>query len=53
MYILILPAFGMVSEVIPVFSRKVIFGYEFVAAATMAIAFISFGVWPITCSPWA
>jgi cytochrome c oxidase subunit 1 len=44
-YILVLPAFGMVSEVIPVFSRKVIFGYEFVAASTVAIAFISFGVW--------
>ena len=35
----------MVSEVIPVFSRKVLFGYEFMAAATMAIAFISLGVW--------
>jgi cytochrome c oxidase subunit 1 len=44
-YILVLPAFGMLSEVIPVFSRKVIFGYEFVAASTVAIAFISFGVW--------
>ncbi len=44
-YILILPVFGIVSEVIPVFSRKVLFGYEFMAAATMAIAFISFGVW--------
>ncbi len=44
-YILVLPAFGMVSEVIPVFSRKVIFGYEFVAVSTMAIAFISMGVW--------
>ena len=33
-YILILPVFGMVSEVIPVFSRKVLFGYEFMAAAT-------------------
>src|SRR5262249_14752882 len=44
-YILALPAFGMVSEIIPVFSRKVIFGYESVAAATLAIAFISFGVW--------
>ena len=44
-YILILPAFGMISEVIPVFSRKVLFGYEFMAAATMAIAFISMGVW--------
>ena len=44
-YILVLPAFGMVSDVIPVFSRKVIFGYEFVAASTVAIALISFGVW--------
>jgi cytochrome c oxidase subunit I len=44
-YILILPVFGMVSEIIPVFSRKVLFGYEFMAAATMGIAFISLGVW--------
>jgi cytochrome c oxidase subunit 1 len=44
-YILILPAFGMISEVIPVFSRKVLFGYEFMAAATVAIVFISLGVW--------
>src|SRR5262245_28443860 len=44
-YILILPVFGMVSEVIPVFSRKVLFGYEFMAAATMGIAFVSLGVW--------
>jgi cytochrome c oxidase subunit 1 len=44
-YILILPVFGMVSEVIPVFSRKVLFGYEFMAAATMGIAFISLSVW--------
>jgi len=44
-YILILPAFGMISEIIPVFSRKVLFGYEFMAAATMAIAFLTFGVW--------
>src|SRR5438105_10045711 len=44
-YILVLPAFGMISEIIPVFSRKVIFGYEFMAASTIAIAFISFGVW--------
>jgi cytochrome c oxidase subunit I len=44
-YILILPVFGMVSEIIPVFSRKVLFGFEFMAAATMAIAFISMGVW--------
>jgi cytochrome c oxidase subunit 1 len=44
-YILVLPAFGMISEVIPVFSRKVLFGYEAMAVATMAIAFISLGVW--------
>src|SRR6516225_10922641 len=44
-YILILPVFGMVSEIIPVLSRKVLFGYEFMAAATMAIAFTSLGVW--------
>jgi cytochrome c oxidase subunit I len=44
-YILILPVFGMISEIVPVFSRKVLFGYEFMAAATAAIAFISMGVW--------
>jgi len=44
-YILALPAFGMISEVIPVYSRKPIFGYEFVAASAVAIAFLSFGVW--------
>lgn len=44
-YILALPAFGIVSEVIPVFSRKPIFGYEFVAASSVAIALLSFGVW--------
>ena len=36
-YIMALPAFGMISEIIPVFSRKPIFGYEFVAASTVAI----------------
>ncbi len=44
-YILILPGFGFVSEVIPVFSRKVIFGYPLMVAATVAIMFISLGVW--------
>lgn len=44
-YILALPAFGIVSEVIPVFSRKPIFGYEFVAGSTVAIAILSFSVW--------
>ena len=44
-YIMALPAFGIISEVIPVFARKVIFGYVSVAIATVAIGFISFGVW--------
>jgi cytochrome c oxidase subunit I len=44
-YILILPAFGIVSEIIPVFSRKPIFGYEFVAGSTVAIGLLSFAVW--------
>ncbi|MBV9506302.1 MAG: cytochrome c oxidase subunit I [Acidobacteriia bacterium] len=44
-YILVLPAFGMISEIIPVFSRKPIFGYNFVAGSTLAIAFLSYGVW--------
>jgi len=44
-YILALPAFGIVSEIIPVFSRKPIFGYEFVAGSTVAIGLLSFGVW--------
>ncbi|MDE3193292.1 MAG: cytochrome c oxidase subunit I [Chloroflexota bacterium] len=44
-YIVILPAFGMISEVIPVFSGKPIFGYRFVAASSVAIGFLSMGVW--------
>jgi len=44
-YIMALPAFGMISEVIPVHARKPIFGYEFVAGSTVAIAVLSFGVW--------
>jgi cytochrome c oxidase subunit 1/cytochrome c oxidase subunit I+III len=44
-YIMALPAFGIISEVIPVFSRRPIFGYEFVAASTVAIGLLSFGVW--------
>jgi len=44
-YIVVLPAFGMVSEMIPVFSRKPIFGYEFVAASTVAIVVLSSLVW--------
>lgn len=44
-YIMILPAWGMISELIPVFSRKPIFGYTFVAGASVAIGFYSMGVW--------
>ncbi|HVC33632.1 MAG TPA: cytochrome c oxidase subunit I [Chloroflexota bacterium] len=44
-YILILPVFGMVSETIPVFARKPIFGYTFIAASTVAIAFLAMSVW--------
>jgi cytochrome c oxidase subunit 1 len=44
-YILILPAFGLTSEIIPTFSRKPIFGYPVMAYATMLIAFLGFGVW--------
>jgi len=44
-YIVVLPAFGMISEMIPVFSRKPIFGYEFVAASTVAIVVLSSLVW--------
>lgn len=44
-YILIMPAFAITSEVIPVFSRKPIFGYPIMVAAVVAIAFISLGVW--------
>ncbi len=44
-YIMILPAWGIISEVIPVFSRKPIFGYGFVAGSTVAIGLLSFGVW--------
>src|SRR5436309_9309492 len=44
-YIMVLPAMGMISEIIPVFSGKPIFGYRFVAGSSVAIAFLSFGVW--------
>jgi cytochrome c oxidase subunit I len=44
-YVMILPAFGILSEVIPVFARKPIFGYKAIAASTAAIAFISLFVW--------
>jgi cytochrome c oxidase subunit 1 len=44
-YILVLPAFGMISEILPVFARKPIFGYKAIAAATVAIAFLGMLVW--------
>ena len=44
-YILILPAFGIVSEIIPTFSRKPIFGYPFMVFSGIAIGFMGWGVW--------
>src|SRR5208282_5457402 len=44
-YILVVPAFAFVSEIVPVFSRKPIFGYPVMVAATICIGFISFSVW--------
>jgi cytochrome c oxidase subunit I len=44
-YILVLPAFAFANEIIPVFSRKAIFGYPAMVAATVGIGFISLGVW--------
>jgi cytochrome c oxidase subunit 1 len=44
-YIMVLPSMGVVSELIACFSRKRIFGYEFVAASSLAIAVIGFFVW--------
>src|SRR5438105_1565372 len=44
-YILILPGMGIVSEIIPVFSRKPLFGYAVMVYSLAAIAFLGFGVW--------
>jgi cytochrome c oxidase subunit 1 len=44
-YIMILPAFGIVSEIIPTFSRKPLFGYQAMVYAIASIAFLSFIVW--------
>jgi cytochrome c oxidase subunit 1 len=44
-YVLVLPAFAIMNEVIPVFSRKAIFGYPAMVAASVGIGFVSLGVW--------
>ncbi|HRE00072.1 MAG TPA: cbb3-type cytochrome c oxidase subunit I, partial [Ilumatobacteraceae bacterium] len=44
-YIMILPSFGIISEVLPVFSKKPLFGYKFVVFSGAAIGFLGFGVW--------
>jgi cytochrome c oxidase subunit 1 len=44
-YVLILPCFGFLSEIVPVFSRKAMFGYPIMVAASVMIAFISTSVW--------
>ena len=45
MYVLIIPCFAFVSEIVPVFSRKPIFGYPIMVAATVCIGFVSLSVW--------
>jgi cytochrome c oxidase subunit I len=44
-YIIVLPSFGIISEVLPVFSRKPLFGYPFVVFSGAAIGFVGWGVW--------
>ena len=44
-YVLILPAFGIISEVLPTFARKPLFGYPFVVFSGGAIGLVGFGVW--------
>jgi cytochrome c oxidase subunit I len=44
-YVLAIPAFAFISEIVPVFSRKAIFGYPIMVAATLAIGFIAMAVW--------
>jgi cytochrome c oxidase subunit I len=56
-YIFVIPAFGVISEVLPTFSRKPIFGYKLIAFSSMAIALLSFTVWahhmfPSGLAPW-
>lgn len=44
-YIVVIPAFGIFSEVVPVFSEKKLFGYPLMVASVVAITFLSYGVW--------
>jgi cytochrome c oxidase subunit I len=44
-YIMALPAFGMISEIIPVFSRKPLFGYPMMVYSLVLVGFLSYGVW--------
>jgi cytochrome c oxidase subunit 1 len=44
-YVMVLPAFGIISEVLPVFARKPIFGYKAIAASTVMIAFLGLLTW--------
>jgi cytochrome c oxidase subunit 1 len=44
-YIMILPAFGFISEILPTFARKPVFGYKMIAFSTVMIALLSFAVW--------
>jgi cytochrome c oxidase subunit 1 len=44
-YIIVLPAFGVISEILPTFSRKPLFGYPFVVFSGAAIGLVGFGVW--------
>jgi len=44
-YVLVIPAFAFISEIVPVFSRKAMFGYPIMVAATVAIGFLSMSVW--------
>ena len=50
-YVLVIPAFAFVSEIIPVFSRKPIFGYTAMVAATVGIGIVSRACGRTTCSP--
>ena len=44
-YVLVIPCFGFLSEIVPVFSRKAMFGYPVMVAATVGIGFVSLSVW--------